>query len=140
MDLSEDLKTDRPGELRNFMSCVLESYPDPVMVLVTCSTVHGEMTELSDVDGTVFLNFSREPKLNEYQGKFRGLAEEQFGKSTEKEFYEPHWSVFFYSCEAIQDTDVFARFSGGYRQILRCSISRKTHCSFTGRTSGISFQ
>ncbi|KXA97702.1 hypothetical protein AKJ37_02505 [candidate division MSBL1 archaeon SCGC-AAA259I09] len=57
MDLPEDLKTDRSGELRNFMSCVLESCPDPVMVLVTGSTVHGEMTELSDVDGTVFFEF-----------------------------------------------------------------------------------
>ncbi|KXA98654.1 hypothetical protein AKJ39_01275 [candidate division MSBL1 archaeon SCGC-AAA259J03] len=90
----------------------MESCPGPVMVLVTGSTVHGEMTELSDVDGTVFLNFSRRAELDEYRGKFRGLAEEQFGKSTEKKFYEPHWSVFFYSCEAIRDTDVFARFNG----------------------------
>ncbi|KXB01027.1 hypothetical protein AKJ41_03010 [candidate division MSBL1 archaeon SCGC-AAA259O05] len=100
-------------ELKEFDSCVRESCPDLIMLLVSGSAAHGEMTERSDVDGTVFVECSSRSKLENYVNRFDSLARHEFGKPVEDGFYDPHWSLFLYPEGTIRDKETFAEFHNG---------------------------
>ncbi len=100
-------------EVQKFVSCALDVFGDPSMLLICGSTANGEMTELSDVDGNAFVDTRDEDKLSRLKENFERLAEEKYGKTTEGGFYEPHWSLFVLPKETIYRKEIFSRHVNG---------------------------
>lgn len=96
-------------EVRKFVSCVLESIDEPVMLLICGSTAHDEMTKFSDIDGSAFIDSTSWNELNSLKKNFERLAEKKYDQTVNGGFYEPHWSLFLYPKKAIGDKKIFSK-------------------------------
>ncbi|KXB07512.1 hypothetical protein AKJ52_00175 [candidate division MSBL1 archaeon SCGC-AAA382C18] len=100
-------------EVREFVSCALEAIDNPVMLLISGSAAHEEMTKLSDIDGNAFVASTQSDELSTLEKSFETIARERYGKTTRGGFYEPHWSLFVYPEEAIKDKETFSNHLNG---------------------------